>query len=78
MTAHAAAYARRPVASRGDDARSAASDRGSRSSDVHDFKAPTKTKLARLRPNQFDKAQESTKGYQEEHQAQTWMNYRER
>jgi len=35
------------------------------------FKAPTKTKLAWLRPNQLDRAQESTKGYQEEHQTQT-------
>jgi len=35
------------------------------------FKAPTKTKPAQLRPNQFAKAQEGPKGYPKEHQTQT-------
>jgi len=38
---------------------------------LHDFKALTKTKPVRLRPNQFSKAQEGPKDYPKEHQTQT-------
>jgi hypothetical protein len=42
------------------------------------FKAPTRTKLVRLRPNQLDRAQEGTTGHHEEPQMEPEKDNRER